>query len=238
MIRELQYVWRLTRSVFTVQFKAPRKSARILVPLAFVAIGAGTATVRSPVAAKSFFPSAPTHVDELLNRARDMRIRLNEVGTLYHSRVEPIERVLRYYRNDVALTRRIATALVSEASRAGIDPELMLAVLLVENPQLEPTAKSSVGATGLMQVMPLHRGRWSACKGALHDIETNICYGTRIFKENLRASDGDVEKALLRYNGCVNGTNTPNCKTYPYHVYARAGRASFLSKLTPQRAAD
>ena len=28
----------------------------------------------------------------------------------------------------------------------------------------------------------------------------------------------DASKGLLRYNGCVHGTNTPNCKTYPTKV--------------------
>ena len=32
------------------------------------------------------------------------------------------------------------------------------------------------------------------------------------------ASPQQVNKGLLRYNGCVRGTNTPNCRTYPNKV--------------------
>lgn len=149
---------------------------------------------------------------------------------MYEDEIAPIERVLLHYRDDTTLARRIATSLVREGRRTGLSPDLLLAVLLVENPMLDPTARSSVGAVGLMQVMPFHAGNWKACSGELQQIETNICYGAEIFKANLQATGGDVERALLRYNGCVRGTNTPNCGLYPMHVYARAGRASILAK--------
>ena len=138
--------------------------------------------------------------------------------------------MLLHYKNDPRLVRRIATALVTESRRSNVSPDILLAVLLVENPWLDPDARSPVGARGLMQVMPLHRGHWKACPQDLDSIEGNICYGAQIFRDYVRVSDGDMEKALLRYNGCVNGTNTPNCGNYPNTVFARAGRAAFLSK--------
>ena len=36
----------------------------------------------------------------------------------------------------------------------------------------------------------------------------------------------DLHRALLRYNGCVTGSNTPNCHTYPSRVLAYARHAS------------
>jgi hypothetical protein len=80
-----------------------------------------------------------------------------------------------------------------------------------------------------MQVMPLHRGQWRACAPRLEEIESNICHGARIFAHYLKTERGNIDRALLRYNGCVKGTNTPNCHFYPQHVYARAGRASLLA---------
>jgi len=50
------------------------------------------------------------------------------------------------------------------------------------------------------------------------DIENNLCYGTSILAALLRRYDGDEERALLAYNGCVRGTNTPNCHNYPARV--------------------
>lgn len=148
----------------------------------------------------------------------------------YDSEVAPIERVLLRYRNDEALAGRIAAAIVREGRAAELEPRLLLAVLLVENPWLDPAIRSSAGAVGLMQVMPVHRGGWS-CGYELEDIDTNVCLGARVFAHYLDRTDGDIEKALLRYNGCVTGSNTPNCHQYPYHVFARAGRASVLAWL-------
>lgn len=149
----------------------------------------------------------------------------------YEAEVAPIERVLRRYSADSALVERISVALVREANRVELEPRLLLAVLLVENPWLEPKIRSPVGAIGLMQVMPVHRGGWSACGPDLEDVDANICHGAQIFAHYFERSNGDLDRALLRYNGCVNGTNTPDCHQYPNHVFAHAGRASVMAWL-------
>ncbi|HXG72313.1 MAG TPA: transglycosylase SLT domain-containing protein, partial [Gemmatimonadaceae bacterium] len=66
--------------------------------------------------------------------------------------------VLRRYTRDEGKAEHIASALIREGRKDKISPKLLLGVLLVENPWLDPSARSSVGATGLMQVMPFHRG--------------------------------------------------------------------------------
>jgi len=168
-------------------------------------------------------------VDALDQRVRHVSNLFGEVEDLYEAEVAPIEQVLLNYRkDDPQLVRRVAVALVREARATQVEPRLLLAVLLVENPWIDPQAESSVGAKGLMQVMPFHRGQWAPCEPRLDDVDANICHGARIFAWNLKATKGNVDKALLRYNGCVKGTNTPDCHQYPNHVYARAGRASVL----------
>src|SRR5205085_3422182 len=146
-----------------------------------------------------------------------------KVDGLYITEVAPLARVITAYRDDQRLARRVATALVKEGRRARVSPDILLAVLLVENPWINPSARSPVGARGLMQVMPGHRGQWKACPESLDEIESNICYGAQIFRSYLQEEHGEVESALLRYNGCVHGTNTPNCRAYPTAVFARAG---------------
>jgi soluble lytic murein transglycosylase-like protein len=173
-------------------------------------------------------PATPM-VDALSSRAEHMSTLLGVVERVYMEEVAPIERVLLKYRDDGPLARSIAVALVREARRVELEPRLLLAVLLVENPDLNPDARSPVGARGLMQVMPLHLGQWKRCEAKLDDIDANICHGAQIFAHYLDREKGDVERALLRYNGCVRGTNTPNCHSYPNWVYARAGRASILA---------
>ncbi len=155
-----------------------------------------------------------------------------QLSAYYEEEVAPIERVLLRYRADTALASQIAVALVREAREVEVQPRLLLAVLLVENPWLEPAIRSPVGAIGLMQVMPVHQGAWPECGSDLEDVDSNICHGARIFAMYWDRSNGDLDRALLRYNGCVNGTNTPNCHQYPNHVFANAGRASVLSWMT------
>jgi soluble lytic murein transglycosylase-like protein len=146
------------------------------------------------------------------------------VEEYYESRVEPVEQILAPYHHDGHFVRTVSVALVAEGERVGIDPRALASVLLVENPWLDPHARSSVGAVGLMQVMPFHAGRWGCSSSDLTDIETNVCHGARIFAAYLEQHAGDVDRALLAYNGCVRGTNTPQCHLYPNHVYSRAGR--------------
>jgi soluble lytic murein transglycosylase-like protein len=169
------------------------------------------------------------NLDRLEDRVRTLRAGWTELDDFYQARVAPIERVLHRYGADADLGQRVAVALVREARNVGLEPRLLLAVLLVENPWLDPAIRSPVGAVGLMQVMPMHVGQWPACESDLEDIDANICHGARIFAHYFRETGGHIERALLRYNGCVRGTNTPNCHQYPYHVFARAGRASILA---------
>ena len=137
--------------------------------------------------------------------------------------IEPLVRSLTRMRDDRAQAQRIALALLREGHRASVSPRLLLAVMAVENPWLEPAASSPVGALGLMQVMPFHAGGWGCVGDDLTDPDTNICHGARILADALERSDGDVDRALLRYNGCVHGTNTPDCHLYPSKVLGHSG---------------
>lgn len=226
----------LMRSVFTGESR--RLSAASLLgsgvaALAVVVFYAGTPAAAAqpeggPVATEAAAALSP-ELAELEARVARVTDAWSEAQRFYDVSVAPIKRVLLRYRNDPELAEKVAVALVREAHRAGLEPRLLLAVLLVENPWLNPTIRSPVGAIGLMQVMPVHRGAWRQCDFDLEAIDANICHGAQIFAHYFRVSDGNVERALLRYNGCVNGTNTPDCHQYPYHVFARAGRASLLA---------
>jgi soluble lytic murein transglycosylase-like protein len=127
------------------------------------------------------------------------------------------------YNDDRLLVRRISRAVLRESRRQQVPPSLIAGVLLTENTTLRPEAESSVGAQGLMQVMPFHAGARLCNSDDLVDVDSNICHGTLILARNLRATSTSTA-ALLRYNGCVRGTNTPDCRRYPDLVLARAGR--------------
>ncbi|MGI9140170.1 MAG: transglycosylase SLT domain-containing protein [Gemmatimonadaceae bacterium] len=136
--------------------------------------------------------------------------------------------VLRKFAKDERVADRAATALVREASKKNIDPVLLVGLMITENSRIDPLAKSNVGATGLMQVMPFHAGEWGCGSDNLVNVESNICHGVAILADYVRRSPKDLHKALLRYNGCVRGTNTPNCHTYSSKVYKHANNASRL----------
>ncbi|MEO5818661.1 MAG: transglycosylase SLT domain-containing protein [Gemmatimonadaceae bacterium] len=120
----------------------------------------------------------------------------------------------------------IAAVAVREAYHRRIPPALVLGVMLTENDRFKSHARSNVGALGLMQIMPR---LWTPNLGPilgknLKDDETNVRYGVYILKHFAkRTADsldaGDLTRvALLSYNGCVTGSNTPDCRAYPNKV--------------------
>jgi len=137
-----------------------------------------------------------------------------------------VSQVLRKYTKDTVRANTIANALVSEGAKKNLDPALLIGILLTENAKLDPQARSNVSARGLMQVMPFHAGKWKECPSRdLADIASNICYGTSIIASYIKRAPS-VEKALLNYNGCVHGTNTPNCTSYSGKVLKYADQAA------------
>src|SRR3954449_2732002 len=94
--------------------------------------------------------------------------------------------------------------------------------MLTENDELKSTARSSVGAIGLMQINPTPwRGLGKLFGSNLKSDSTNLKYGIYIldFVAEKAGQSGGIENgwrtALLHYNGCKNGTNTPDCFRYP-----------------------
>ncbi|MDX1673343.1 MAG: transglycosylase SLT domain-containing protein [Longimicrobiales bacterium] len=212
-----------------IRHEYSRLRTAVVAGLALLAL-AGTVYAGTPraVSGAGGAVQATGPLTELESRVERVNRGWAELSEYYEDQVEPIERVLLRYHDDEQLVGRISTAVVREARAAGLPPRLLLGVLLVENPWLDPTARSFVGAVGLMQIMPVHQGGWS-CGSDLEQIDTNICLGARVFAHYLQYTGGDVEKALLRYNGCVTGSNTPNCHLYPSRVLARSGSASLLA---------
>ena len=97
-----------------------------------------------------------------------------------------------FYRID--LLRNIHT----EASRAGLSPELVLSLIEVES-QFDRNAVSRSGARGLMQVMPFWKKEIGHPQDNLFHPLTNLRYGCTILKYYIELTDGDVRDALERY---------------------------------------
>ena len=97
-----------------------------------------------------------------------------------------------------------------EASRAGLDPGMVLGLIQVES-AYRKYAVSMVGARGYMQVMPF----WTNVIGdrnrrALFDMQTNLRYGCSILRMYLDLEAGNLYLALGRYNGSRGKPEYPN----------------------------
>jgi soluble lytic murein transglycosylase-like protein len=202
--------------------------------LAVARAGESSAAGRSLIASRGPDPRLPGAV---VVAKRPTLTEILDMILVSEREEDRIAAVLRTRTSNPDRAKRIASALVSEGKRANLSPTLLVGVLLTENPDLEPRATSSVGARGLMQVMPLHAGEWGCPSGDLFDVEDNICHGVRILADNLRHSRS-LSAALLRYNGCVSGTNTPDCYLYASKVYrearlSAAGPGGKITQSTP-----
>lgn len=103
----------------------------------------------------------------------------------------------------------ILTTVHYEAARAGLEPELVLAVIEVES-NFDRYAVSVAGALGLMQVMPFWRNEIGRPDDNLIRLDTNLRYGCTILKFYLDKEQGDLRRALGRYNGSLGKRKYPN----------------------------
>jgi len=92
---------------------------------------------------------------------------------------------------------RLAGLIESHASRVGLDPKLVRAVIQVES-GYNPRALSNKGAMGLMQLMPDTAQELSVADP--YDADQNLRGGTRYLRQMLDLFDGRVELALAGYD--------------------------------------
>jgi soluble lytic murein transglycosylase-like protein len=96
-----------------------------------------------------------------------------------------------------------------EASRAGLDPQMVLGLIQVES-GFKKYAVSSVGARGFMQVMPFWVRSIGANDHNLFLLRTNLRYGCTILRHYVDIERGDLYRALGRYNGSLGRPEYPN----------------------------
>jgi soluble lytic murein transglycosylase-like protein len=96
-----------------------------------------------------------------------------------------------------------------EASRAGLDPQLVLAVITHES-AFRKYAISSASARGYMQVMPFWVRLIGSPEHNLFHLRTNLRYGCVILRHYLDMEKGNVVRALARYNGSLGKFDYPN----------------------------
>jgi len=154
---------------------------------------------------------------------RDMLKETVESSSSFHDRfdaevwlVDMSTRVSNWLESDRERLR-ILQLVHQEAMRHELDPELVLAVIHVES-LFDRFAISNVGAQGLMQVMPFWKEEIGRPEDNLTHIETNLRYGTTILRYYIDKEDGDLTRALARYNGSLGQT------WYPERVFSALER--------------
>jgi len=96
-----------------------------------------------------------------------------------------------------------------EATRAGLDPQLILGLIQVES-GFKKYAVSAAGARGFMQVMPFWVNVIGRGDDNLFHLRTNLRYGCTILRHYLDIENGDLYRALGRYNGSLGQPQYPN----------------------------
>ena len=121
---------------------------------------------------------------------------------------EMSKRLQKHVPDDIARQDFLVTVQY-EATRAGLDPQLVLGVIQVES-KFSKYAVSRAGARGYMQVMPF----WTKLIGDgtqnLFNLRTNLRYGCTILRHYLAIERGDTSRALARYNGTLGKSRYPD----------------------------
>jgi soluble lytic murein transglycosylase-like protein len=157
--------------------------------------GAGTALApRSELAAGCIAPQDKTAI---------LRVQADEPA-LSPQQQALVGYLSRRFTISALATERMVEAAHRAAREVGLDPLLILAVISVES-RFNPIAQSSMGAVGLMQIIPkFHLDKledFGGEAGAL-DPENNILAGARILQEYVYRT-GTLEAGLQFYNGAM-----------------------------------
>jgi soluble lytic murein transglycosylase-like protein len=103
-----------------------------------------------------------------------------------------------------------------EATRAGLDPQLVLGLIQVES-GFKKYAVSAAGARGFMQVMPFWVKIIGRSDDNLFHLRTNLRYGCTILRHYIDLEQGDLYRALGRYNGSLGQAGYPNLVRGAWH---------------------
>jgi soluble lytic murein transglycosylase-like protein len=117
-----------------------------------------------------------------------------------------------------------------EATRAGLDPQLVLGLIQLES-NFRKFAVSPADARGYMQVMPFWVKQIGKPDHNLFNLRTNLRYGCTILRHYLDIENGDYYRALGRYNGSLGRPEYPTAvltnwtRNWSWNYPAPAGEA-------------
>lgn len=112
---------------------------------------------------------------------------------------------------------RLLKAVAAEAERAGLDPQLVLAVIDIES-NFNRHALSHAGAQGLMQVMPFWKEVYGNVEDDLYNPLVSLRYGCTILRHYMDKYPNPT-RALAAYNGSLGRD------VYPNKIFKRKARS-------------
>jgi soluble lytic murein transglycosylase-like protein len=183
---------------------ARRDRRRLLTALAGVVLAGAAPRVRA--GAQVYEPLADAVRNALAAQIADQRPPRRQFDT-HDSRMafvnwlEAMSQRLRAKKPDDRMRDDFLRTLDYEATRAGLDRQMVLGLIQVES-AFRKYAISSAGARGYMQVMPF----WTNVIGdgdarRLFDMRANLRYGCVILRHYIDLEQGNLFLALGRYNG-------------------------------------
>jgi soluble lytic murein transglycosylase-like protein len=117
-----------------------------------------------------------------------------------------------------------------EATRAGLEPQLVLGVIHHES-NFRKYAISVADARGYMQVMPFWVRLIGSSDQNLFQLRTNLRYGCTILRHYLDVESGDYYRALGRYNGSLGRPEYPTAVMAAMERYRDSAPVASVSAL-------
>ncbi|WP_426174468.1 lytic transglycosylase domain-containing protein [Massilia sp. TWR1-2-2] len=148
----------------------------------------------------------------------------------YHEWLAQMSERLKRKLPDAQLRTEFLATAWYEATRAGLDPGLVLGLIQVES-AYRKYAVSMVGARGYMQVMPF----WAKVIGdsdrsKLFHMQTNLRYGCAILRMYIEMEAGNLYLALGRYNGSRGRPEYPNSVLAAWKKWELAPAAPVITR--------
>lgn len=175
---------------------APVRYLLLILAVAWGTVGAASQPRDPDPELLDAIEDAVAATDSFENRF-EAEVWLTDMSQRLADRIPDPERRLRFLRT-----------LHYEATRAELKPELVLAVIDVES-DFNRFALSDTGARGYMQIMPFWLEEIGRAGDNLFNTQTNLRMGCTILGYYLEKENGDLTKALARYNGSVGKTWYP-----------------------------
>lgn len=155
--------------------------------------------------------SAPVSESSVLGETPELEEELTKVSSIgasidtHGGLVQFISGVIAVYLPEAVDSGKVAGDIVQISNEEGMDPLFISAIISVES-RFSSGAKSGVGATGLMQLMPLtakalaQKITGTKSSPRLTDNKTNIHLGISYLKELEGLYQGDKKQILAAYN--------------------------------------